>query len=155
MPITFTNWWEAKEYARQQEELGNRTRVKQVGYQEYTVTIIGKGKPLAAPNRETRSGYEDIKEVANGTKPAALVWGRKSKQFAESLGLRVLPSEKRSDILVVRKGEEEKANKIIQIFKKYPLPERENNPEYHRELGRALGYSEEEISFWNRSSGLE
>jgi len=96
------------------------------------------------------SHIEDVRNVAQGSKPAALV-GSAGAEEARRLGLNVIPvpegtfkilKDKLSHIV---SDQPEQADKISDIFQRYPLSAGPRPPEYHVELGRALGYSEADI----------
>ena len=99
------------------------------------------------------SHVEDVQNVATGGKPAALVDTQAASE-AERLGLRTFKvpqgtfgpalSNKLTHV-VVKPGQEANAQKVLDVFKKYPITNKPRPIEYHRELGEALGYSREAI----------
>jgi len=97
-----------------------------------------------------RTHKQDVDDVLRGIKPAALV-DAAAARYAESVGLVIesVPTgtfqylAARLAYVVYRPGEPENAERIFEIFAQYPIGQR--GEEWHRKLGRALGYSTKDI----------
>lgn len=121
-----------------------------------------RGPPLPQGMlRSSRSHIEDVKDVAKGVKPAALVNEYAMRFAKEKLGLEAVKVpegtftfpilKERLAWIVYCRGNEEAAQRILKIFEKYPLKLGPRPPQYHIELGRALGYSETDIKLFLRT----
>jgi len=114
------------------------------------------GPPLPGGKlHSSRPHIEDVKDVARGAKPIALV-NKEAMEVGRELGLKAIKVPEgtfkllkdRLTWIVYPKGSEDRATRVLEVFKKYPLSAGPRPPQYHIELGRALGYSEADISLF-------
>jgi len=116
-----------------------------------------QGPPLPGGKlHSSRPHIEDVKDVARGVKPVALV-DERAMEFGKTLGLDFIKVpegtfgvqlKNRLAWIVYPRGKEEAAMRILKIFEKYPLGVGPRPPQYHIELGKALGYSEADINLF-------
>ena len=101
----------------------------------------------------SRSHLEDVRDVSRGVKPAALV-EKSAGEFARDLGLVVVEvsegtfSVLSSKLACVVCRDSEACERVLEVLSKYSIGHRGES--YHRELGRSLGYSEEDIDYFVR-----